>query len=540
MSITELAVKRPTLIVVIFAVLGFLGYLSYKNLKYELMPKMSIPVVNIMTVYPGAGPAEVENGVTKKIEDAVSSLEGLDDIKSMSQEGISVVILQLKPNSNIDLILQDAQRKVNAVVSQLPEDALEPSLGKISFDEMPVLNIGVSAKVPARQLYDIVKNDIVPALGKVRGAGKVTSIGGEQREIKVDVNREKADLYKVSLLQINQAIKGSNLDFPTGKIKNNERQILIRLAGKYKSVSEIENIIITSDKKTNSPIRLKDIASVEDGTKDLVSFGRIDGEGAIMLSIQKQNEANTVDLVEQEKEQMKELEGIFAKQGLKFYVAQDSSTFIRMAADGAITDLGLAILIVAACMLLFLHSLRNALIVMIAIPASLISVFIAINLLGYSLNLMTLLAMSLVVGILVDDSIVVLENIYRHLEKGEDKRVAAIKGRKEIGFTALAITLVDVVVFLPLTFVGGMISNLLSQFSIVIVLATLMSLFVSFTLTPLLASRLAKAEKLNPKKYFGKFLLWFEKGVHRFTDTFSIMTKWALRHKRITIFLILR
>ena len=538
MSITELAVKRPTLIVVIFSVLAFLGILSYSNLKYELMPKMSMPVVTVMTVYPGAGPAEVENGVTKKVEDALASLEGLEDIKSVSQEGISMVVLQLKQNSNTDLIMQDAQRKVNAIVSQLPDEALEPTLGKFSFDEMPVLTIGVSGKVPARELYDIVKNDVTPALGKVKGTAKINVIGGEQREIKVDVNREKADLYKVSLLQINQAIKASNLDFPTGKIKNNERQILIRLAGKYKSVSEIENIIVTTDRKTNSPIRLKDIASVENGTKEVSSFGRIDGKGAIMLTIQKQNEANTVELVQLEQEQMKELEGVYAKQGLKFYVAQDSSTFIKAAADGAITDLGLAIIIVAACMLLFLHSFRNSLIVMIAIPASLISVFIAINLLGYSLNLMTLLAMSLVVGILVDDSIVVLENIYRHLEKGENKRTAAIKGRSEIGFTAVAITLVDVVVFLPLTFVGGIISNILSQFSVVIVLATLMSLFVSFTLTPLLASRMAKIEKLNPNKYFGKFLLWFEKGVHRFTDVFSTMTRWALRHKRVTIFLI--
>ncbi|MFM7022370.1 MAG: efflux RND transporter permease subunit [Flavobacteriales bacterium] len=537
MSITELAVKRPSLIVVIFSVLAFLGLLSYSKVSYELMPKMSMPVITVMTVYPGAAPSEVENSVTKKIEDAVSSLENLDDIKSVSQEGLSMVVLQLKQNSNTDLILQDAQRKVNAVVSQLPDEVLDPVLGKFSFDEMPILTIGVSGKVPPRQLYDIVKNSIVPSLGKVTGAAKVNTIGGEQREIKVNVSREKADLYKISLLQINQAIAASNLDFPTGKIKNDERQILIRLAGKYQSVADLENVVVGTDRKTNSLIRLKDVASVEDGTKEVKTFGRIDGRGAMMLTIQKQNEANTVELAKKEMEQMKELEGIFAKEGLKFYVAQDSSTFIKAAANGAMVDLGLAVIIVAACMLLFLHSFRNSLIVMIAIPASLVSVFIAINLLGYSLNLMTLLAMSLVVGILVDDSIVVLENIYRHLEKGEQPRVAAIKGRSEIGFTAIAITLVDVVVFLPLTFVGGIISNILSQFSMVIVLSTLMSLFVSFTLTPLLASRLAKVEKLNPKRYFGRFLLWFEKGVHRFTEVFSTMLKWSLRHKTVTIIL---
>jgi hydrophobic/amphiphilic exporter-1 (mainly G- bacteria), HAE1 family len=534
-SITEIAVKRPTLIVVIFAVLTFLGILGYRQLNYELMPKFTMPVVTVFTIYPGAAPSEVENSVTKKIEDALATVENLDEIKSTSSEGVSSVVLMLKQNASPDLAMQEAQRKVNAIMSQLPDDIESPTLNKFSFDDMPVLRAGVSANMPPRELYDIVKNEISPALSKVPGAAQVTLIGGEEREIRVNVNRERAQSYGISLLQINQAIQGANLDFPTGKIRSDEKQVAIRLAGKLQSLEDLENIVITQDRKTGSHVRLKDIAVVEDAAKDITTFNRLNGRNSIGLSIQKQNDANAVELSKLEREAMKELEERYADKGLKFDIAQDTSTFTLESANAVMFDLALAIVIVAACMMLFLHSIRNAVIVMISIPASLVSVFLVMYLLGYTLNMMSLLAISLVVGILVDDSIVVLENIYRHLEKRENPRAAAIRGRQEIGFTALAITLVDVVVFLPITFVGGIITNLLSQFSVVVVISTLMSLFVSFTLTPLLASRIARVSRMTGKNLFGKIILRFERFLTRLTNGYTKALKWSLAHKRVTI-----
>lgn len=535
MSITEISVKRPTLIVVIFAVLTFLGILSYRKLNYELMPKFSVPVVSVFTMYPGAAPSEVENSVTKKIEDALATVENLDEIKSTSSEGVSSVILMLKQNASPDLAMQEAQRKVNAIMSQLPEDIESPTLSKFSFDDMPVLRVGISANMPPRELYDLVKNEISPALSKIQGAAQVTIIGGEEREIRVNVNRERAEAYGISLLQINQAIQGANLDFPTGKIQSDEKQVAIRLAGKFQSLKDIENIVITQDRKTGSPVRLKDVAVVDDASKDIKTFNRLNGRNSIGLSIQKQNDANAVSLSKLERQEMKELEKRYADSNLKFDIAQDSSEFTLESANAVMLDLGLAIVIVAACMMLFLHSMRNAVIVMISIPASLVSVFTVMYLLGYTLNMMSLLAISLVVGILVDDSIVVLENIYRHLEKRENPRAAAIRGRQEIGFTALAITLVDVVVFLPITFVGGIITNLLAQFSVVVVISTLMSLFVSFTLTPLLASRIARVSRMTGKTIFGKIILRFERFLNRLTNGYTRALKWALAHKRLTI-----
>lgn len=535
MSITELAIKRPSLIVVIFSVLGFLGILSYSKLNYELMPKFSIPVVTVMTTYPGASPEEVESSVTKKLEDALSSVENLDQIKSTSMENVSLIVLQLKNDSDPDVALQEAQRKVNAVLSTLPEEILSPSLGKFSFDEMPVMNVGVTAKMPPTELYSLVKDDIAPQLAKIEGAAQVTMVGGEEREINVKVNREAAENFGVSILQITNAIRGGNLEVPTGKIKSDEGQALVRLQGKYKNLDEIRNLIITTDKETNSPIRVKDLAVVSDGAKEITTYNRINGINSLGLLIQKQTDANAVQLSKDMKAAMAEMEKSYKDLGLQFKIASDSSDFTLEAADAVVHDIILAIFIVALVMLLFLHSVRNSLIVMISIPASLISVFIAMYLLDYSLNLMTLLAISLVVGILVDDSIVVLENIYRHLEMGKGRRKAALEGRNEIGFTAMGITLVDVVVFLPLTLVGGLISNLLSQFSIVIVISTLMSLFVSFTLTPLLASRLAKLEQINSRKLSGKIINGFESFLKRMTHSYGLFLQKALRRKRWVI-----
>lgn len=536
MSITELAIKRPSLIVVIFSLLGFLGIISYSKLNYELMPDMSWPVVSVTTIYPGASPAEVENSVTKKIEDALASVENLDQMQATSAEGISMIILQLKANANSDKAVQECQRKINAILSSLPEEVLSPSLAKFSFDEFPIMNIGVTAKMPPTELYTLVNDEIKPILSKLEGAAQVNLIGGEEREISVQVDREACANYGISILQITNAVRRANMELPTGKIRNNDEQALVRLRGKYKNLDDIRKLVIANDPKTGSPVHLEEVATIRDASAEIKTYNRINGTNSLGISIQKQTDANTVELSKLVQAQIKQLTKQYKNKGLKFEIASDSSVFTLEAANAVVADLGLAIFIVALVMLLFLHSVRNSLIVMISIPASLISVFIAMYLLGYTLNLMTLLAISLVVGILVDDSIVVLENIYRHLEMGKERREAALTGRNEIGFTAMAITLVDVVVFLPLTMVGGLISNLLSQFSVVIVVSTLMSLFVSFTLTPLLASRMAKVEKVNSKLLTGKIVIQFERFLKYLTLRYTQILRVALGKKRWVVF----
>ncbi|MFZ9977073.1 MAG: efflux RND transporter permease subunit [Candidatus Kapaibacteriota bacterium] len=536
MTITELSIKRPTLVVVLFTVLGILGVFGYSQLKYELLPKISPPVVVITTVYPGASPQEVENGITKYIEDAVSSLDKVTAVRSTSAEGISVVTIELTQSAKVDIALQDAQRKVNAAQQLLPKDARTPVLSKIALDEIPVLRVGATSTMSNREFYQFLKDKIQPALSKVEGVGNITLLGGEEREIKVNVDIEKVRGYGLGLNQIAGMIKASNLDFPTGKIKDSDGQFIVRLAGKFSTIEQIEKIIIGRS-KSGGDIKLKDIAEIEDGRKEFASISRLNGITTIAVLIQKQSDANSVDVSKKVREQMSALEQQYADTKLSFTIAQDGSLFTIEAANAVKFDLIIAIILVAAVMFIFLHSLRNSLIVMIAIPASLLTTIFAMYMLNYSFNLMTLLAMSLVIGILVDDSIVVLENIYRHLEMGKDKRTASIEGRNEIGFAALSITLVDVVVFVPLSVVGGLVGNIMREFAVVVFTSTLMSLLVSFTITPALASRLAKLEHLSSDSLMGRLALIFERFFDKLTLQYEHILEWALRKRlsRMTV-----
>ena len=535
MSITEIAIKRPSLVIVFFAVLSVLGAISFSNLSYELIPKFDAPVIFISTVYPGASPAEVENNVTKKIEDAVSSMENVTSIRSTSFESVSTVTLEFKQETDINLALQDAQRKLSAIESSLPEDADAPILSKFSSSEVPVMQLGATGDLPPTQLYDLVKQRIKPALSRVDGVGQVSLVGGQEREIRVLVNRDQLEGHGLSLLQLVQAVQQANLEFPTGKIKSENAQIQVRLSGKLLDLEEIRQLVIATSPRSGSPVRLRDVAEIRDETKEVTDISRINGEGAIGLIVQKQSDANAVAVAQGVQKELDNLEAQYKRSNLKFKIASNTTDFTLEAVDAVVHDIGLAVVLVALVMLVFLHSLRNAVIVMVAIPASLVATFIGMYLFGFTLNLMTLLAMSLVIGILVDDSIVVLENIYRHLEMNKSRRRAALDGREEIGFTALSITLVDVVVFVPIGLSGGIVGNIMSQFAWVVVFSTLMSLLVSFTVTPMLASRFSRLENLSEKNFVGIFFIAFERALNALGRRYAKILRWSMAHKAIVL-----
>lgn len=534
MTITELSIKRPTLIVVIFSALVLLGIYSYTQLNYELLPKMSAPVITIATVYPGASPNEVETSVTKPIEDAISTIDQVDYVSSTSSEGVSFVVIQFLQSADIDVQLQSAQRKVSGIINSLPSDVKTPVLSKFALDEIPVIRMGITSSMPPKQFYQFVVDRIQPRISKIAGVGQITLVGGEEREIKVNLNSDKIQSYGLSILQVVQSIQASNLDFPAGKIENSSNQYVVRLAGKFNSLNTLKGLIV-AHLANGSNIRLEDIAEIEDGIKDPDSISRINGTTSIGVLVQKQTDANTVDVSRLVKKELKSIESDFKASNVKFNISQDESEFTIDAANGVKFDLAFAVILVAIVMLLFLHSFRNSFIVMLAIPCSLISTFTVMLIFGFTLNLMTLLGLSLVVGFLVDDSIVVLENIYHHLERKENRKDAALNGRNEIGFAALAITMVDVVIYVPLALTGGLVGNILREFAIVVVTSTLLSLFVSFTVTPLLASRISKLERLTKATIIGRFALWFEKGFHNLTGHYISILKWALVNKKKVI-----
>ncbi len=530
MTLTELAVKRPTLIVVIFAALTVVGLFSFTQLKYELLPKITPPFVTVVTVYPGASPGEVETSVTKVIEDAVSGVDKISTVYGTSSEGVSFVSVEFQMSADVNVALQDVQRKVNEVLAQLPAEAKSPTVSKFALDEMPVLRIGITSDMPSREFYQLAKDKIQPKLAKLAGVGQITLVGGDEREIRVNLDAQKLRSYGLSTVQVAQAIKASNLDFPTGKIKEENRQFVVRVAGKFSSIDGLRNLVVAQSRQ-GGDITLADIAEVEDGRKEYSQISRIDGKTSIGVFVSKQSDANSVDVSALVRNEIPKIEQQYSDINLKFDIAQDGSTFTLDAANAVKKDLMIAVMLVALVMLAFLHSIRNSVIVMIAIPASMISTFIAMYAFGLTLNLMTLLGLSLVVGILVDDSIVVLENIYRHIEKGGKPRTAAITGRNEIGFAAVSITLVDVVVFVPLALVTGLVGNIMREFALVVVFSTLMSLFVSFTITPLLASRFAKLEHLKENSILGRFGLWFEGVYDKISREYIKVLKWSLANR---------
>ena len=529
-------IKRPSIILVLFIILTLGGIFSYSLLGYELIPKMESNTITIQTVYPGASPSEVENTVSKKIEDAVSSMENVKKIEAKSFESLSLVIITLNTGADVNYLITDAQRKINAIVSELPDDVKTPSLNKFSLDDLPIMKLSVTSKMTEKELYDLLDKKIQPIFSRVNGVAQVTMVGGQKREIQVKLNPEKLEGYGLSIAQVQQSIAASNLDFPTGSTKTKEQQTIIRLMGKIGSVDEMRMLPIMTPHR--QIIRLGDIADIQDGEKDAEKIARINQKNTILFEIIKQSDANAVEVSNAVKNAIKTVEKGYEKEGVKIEIANDTTDYTLNAANNVIFDLFLAIVLVAFIMLFFLHSLRNALITMVAIPLSLVATFIGLYFMGYTLNLMSLLGLSLVVGILVDDAIVVIENIHRHMEMGKNKVRAAYDGASEIGFTVTAITLVIVVVFLPISMATGLVANILVQFCVTVMISTMFSLLVSFTIVPWLFSRFGKLEHLSNNNWFGKIILGFEKILDNFTESVSNLLKWCLgsfKSKLITL-----
>lgn len=532
MNLTDISIKRPSLIIVMFAVLFLAGIIGFSNLGYELMPDFSQPVVVIRTAYPGAGPEEVQNSVSEKIENALSNVEGVEFISTKSLPNASVVILNMRYGTDLDKTMQDAQRYIDNIRKDLPRDVLNPVMSKVSPNDLPIIQISSTSKLDPKSFYSLMNENIIPKLQSVPGVAELTLLGGEQREIKVLADPELLRYYKVSLPQLSEAINRSGMDIPAGYMSSDTTTSPVRFSGLYKNISQIENIQIAIP-VPGDPVYVKDVAAVTDGVKQISSVSRYNGNYGIGILLKKQGDANAVAVSKGVRSVLSELEKRYATEGLHFTVADDSTDKTIAAVDSVVFDLILAVILVALVMILFLRSYRNSLIVMIAIPASLVSGFAAMWMLDYTLNLMTLLAMSLIIGILVDDATVVLENIQRHLDMKKDPAQAAADGRNEIGFSALSITLVDVVVFVPILFLKVFVADMLQQFSVVVVVSTLTSLLVGFTLTPWLASRIGKAEEHSDKGAINRFLNAFERMISRMTDTYARQLNYVLNHKLI-------
>jgi HAE1 family hydrophobic/amphiphilic exporter-1 len=374
MNLTKISIERPSLIIVLFSVFILFGYIGFTNLSYELMPDFDQPVVVIKTVYPGADPQEVETSVSRKIEDALSNLEGVDYIVTKSLPNASVIIANLNYGVSVDKAMQEAQRYIDNIKNELPDEILSPEMSKVSPSDLPIMSISATADLPATEFYQLMIDDYLPQIQQLKGVAELTILGGEQREIQVKVDPEKLKLNKLSLAQVVQAINMSGRDIPAGKIQSDKESNSVRIVGKFKTVKSIENVQVGMP-QPGSPLYVKDIATVIDGVKEITSVSRYNGKNGIGILLKKQGDANAVDVSKRVRERFKLIEEKNKSEKVAFIIADDSTDNTIAAVDAVLHDLMIAIILVSIIMLLFLRSFRNSLIVLIAIPTSLVTSF---------------------------------------------------------------------------------------------------------------------------------------------------------------------
>ena len=533
MKISELSIKRPVYVIVLFLVIGILGFLGYSSMKAELMPKFTPPSLNVQVIYPGASPSEVESSLTVKLEDVLSSMAGVESMRSYSFEGMSMVFVSFTYGTDIDKAVTDAQNKINSKKAELPSGALAPIVNEIGVDAKSVITLALSSNLDAVDFSDLVSRNIVPELQRIPGMAKVETVGEHPREIQVNLDMSVMGALGLSPVQVLGVIKGSNLDFPTGSIKDGSTNTAVRLSGKLKSVEEIRSLVLMT-LPNGTQIRLADVADVVETAADVNALARVDGEEAVLINIFKQENANAIELSDAVSATISELQTKYADKGLEIRKVSDTSDFTRESISSVLEDLLLAILLVTLVILLFLHNWRNALIVMLVVPLSLIGTFIGMKLFNFTLNIMSLLGLSVVIGVLVDDAIVVIENVCRHMEMGKSPLKATLDAMEEIGFTVITVTIVLVIVFLPIALTNSLVSDILRQFCGVIIFAILFSLLSALTLVPLLTSRFGKLDVLNTDTVWGKMMAWFEKIVKSFGDWVADLLRKCLRkgHKR--------
>lgn len=533
MKISDLSIRRPVYVIVLFLVIGILGFLGFSSMKAELMPKFTPPSLNVQVIYPGASPTEVESSLTVKLEDVLSSMAGVESMRSYSFEGMSMVFVSFTYGTDIDQAVTDAQNKINSKKAALPSGILSPIVNEMSVDAKSVMTLALSSSLDAVDFSDLITRNLVPEFQRIPGMAKVESVGEHPREIQVNMNMAVMRELGITPVQLMGVLKGSNLDFPTGSIQDGRTNTAVRLTGKLESVEQIRGLVLMT-MPNGTQIRLSDVADVVETASAVNTLARVDGEEAVLINIFKQENANAIDLSDAVHETIARLESKYAGQDLRIRTVSDSSEFTRESIRSVLIDLLLAILLVTVVILVFLHSWRNALIVMLVVPLSLIGAFIGMDLFHFTLNIMSLLGLSVVIGVLVDDAIVVIENVCRHMEMGKSPLQATRDAMQEIGFTVITVTIVLVIVFLPIALTNSLVSDILRQFCGVIIFAILFSLLSALTLVPLLTSRFGRLDVLDTGTARGRAMAWFESIVSRFGGWVAGVLRTALGHKRWT------
>ena len=528
-KLAEICVRRPVFATMLILALTVIGAFAFFTLGVDRFPKIDIPIVSVITVNPGSSPEEIEREITDRIEGTVNTVAGIEDLRSVSVEGISQVFIQFNLDKDVDVAAQEVRQKVDLVLRDLPPTADPPTVQKVDPDAAPIVMYAISSSRPTVEVTDIVDKQVVERLQAVAGVGDVRLYGGRIREVQVHINPERLRAYNLTVVDVANAVQSQNLELPGGQIKEGARELTIRTLGKLATVEQFEDIVIQN--RGTYAVKIRDIGQVVDRGADPTSAVALNGQSAVVIAVQKQSGTNTVAVADAVKERVEEIRKQLPSD-FQIRLMRDQSEFIQASLDAIEEHLILGGLFAAIVVFVFLWNFRSTIIAALAIPTSIIAAFALMSALGYTLNQMTMLALTLMVGIVIDDAIVVLENIYRFVEeKGMDPMQAAVEGTREIGMAVMATTLSLLAVFVPIGFMGGIVGRFMASFGLTSAAAIAVSLVVSFTLTPMLASRWIKRDPRaaghdgdEHGSKSGKLYARVDRGYER-------MLRWSMAHR---------
>lgn len=526
-KLAEICIRRPVFATMIVLSLVVVGSASFFKLGVDRFPSVDLPTVNVRTSLPGASAEEVESLVTQQIEEVVNTVDGIDELRSISGQGTSIVIATFKLNRNLESAAQDVRDRVNSLGRNLPDDATPPIVQKFDNDSTPVITIALSSERSIRELTEFADKTVRVQLERVSGVGEVRIVGGLDRAINVWIDAERLAAYQIPVTAVRSALTRQNADVPGGNVNTGREELVLRTLGRYTDPRAFEDLVIAN--VNGSPIRIRDVGRVEDGTKEQRSLARLNGVPTVTLEIRRQSGVNTIDVINGVK---RELPRVISQlpTDVKVEVIRDQSRYIEAALHEIQKHLVLGSILASLVVLLFMRSWRSTIIAAVAIPCSLISAFGMMRALNFTLNSVTMLALVLMVGVVIDDAIVVLENIFRFIEeKRIEPKEAAREATKDIGLAVLATTLSLVVIFLPVSFMSSISGRFLYQFGITAAVAILVSLLVSFTLTPMMSSRLIRVDDAGKGGHSSPAS---RKGFYRWIDRiYTVMLAFAMRHR---------
>ncbi len=532
MFLPNLSIRRPVFIVMQVLAVLVLGIVSYNRIGIDLMPEVEFPYISITAVYPGVGAQEIENQVTKPIEEAMSAINRLKNVYSTSAEGFSQILLEFDIGVKVRDADSDVRQKLSEIRSKLPQDMDEPTIARFDVTATPIMIFSLASNLPLDELRVLADDKVKNRIQQTEEVAQVDLIGGLEREIKVEVDKNKLKAYNLSVDQVIGSLSRENLNIPGGRVEIQPQEFVLRTTGEFQEVSDIGKIPVANYQGT--PVHLKDVALIKDSFKESREIAQLNSRPSVSFIVYKQSGGNTVKVCDRLKKTIAGLKKELPA-GTSIEIASDQSKFIRRSVHETMRTLYLGAIFAILVIFIFLGNFRSTIIAALAIPTSILATFVMMGIFGYTINMMTLMGLSLCVGILIDDAIVVRENIFRHVEEGMDPEEASRFGTSEVGLAVMACTFTIIAVFVPTAYMGGIVGKFFKAFAFTVVFAVLYSLWDSFTMAPMLSAKVLVKEKKDKDSLLKRLFAPFNRGYQSLNQSYGRTLAWALNHKLLII-----